>query len=84
MLAYEVSKDNEMVVMTSIGQVTFEDFQSVMPKFITDIRSLSIRKMLLDDRMHEGSASQRAEAISSHALRDARATEENSISASCT
>jgi len=55
------------------GRATYEDYANVMPKLLGEIRSLAIRKLLLDHRKHEGWASRKAKSISFDAWREARA-----------
>ncbi len=72
MFSYEVLKDDGIIVMTVTGQLTVEDYQNAMPKFLAEVRSQAIRKLLLDLRRNEGFASERAKYLSFDAWKEGR------------
>ncbi|MGI9357760.1 MAG: STAS/SEC14 domain-containing protein [Rhizobiaceae bacterium] len=72
MLSYEILEDDGIVVVSAVGQVTFEDYQETLPKLIAEITSNDIRKLLLDHRRHEVPASKKAGSVSFDALQQAR------------
>ena len=63
MFSYEVFQDDGLVVLTSAGKTTFEEFQAVAPKFYADVEAHGIRKILLDSRRSEGWDSKKAESM---------------------
>ncbi len=63
MLSYEIHKDDGVIVMTSVGETTFDDYQTVGPKFYADVKSHGIRKVLVDSRKFEGWDSKKSESL---------------------
>jgi hypothetical protein len=72
MLSYEILEDDGVILLVTIGQATVEDYQAVMPKFFADVRSQGIRRLLLDDREHQGWSSKEAQKISFYAWTESR------------
>ena len=72
MFSYEVLEDDGVIVLTSIGQATMEDYQVFAPKYFADVRSRGIRRILLDNREHQGWASKEAKSVSFHAWMESR------------
>ena len=64
MFSYEIHKDEGMIVLTSVGKTTFDDYQTVAPKFYADVEAHGIRKILVDSRKFEGWDSKKSESLS--------------------
>jgi hypothetical protein len=54
MFSYEILQDEGIIVLTSTGRHTIHDYQEVAPKFFEDVKSLNIRRILMDNRKFEG------------------------------
>jgi len=72
MFSYEILKDDGVIVLTTVGLVTMEDYQTVAPKFFADVRSTQSRKLLMDSRRDDGWSSKEAESIAFHAWTESR------------
>jgi hypothetical protein len=60
----KILEDDGVIVLASIGQVTVEEFQTFAPKFFAEVRSRGqIRRLLLDNREHQGWGSREAQSI---------------------
>ena len=64
MFSYEIYQDEGVIVLTSVGKTTYDDYQTVAPKFYADVESHGIRRILLDSRRFEGWDSKRSESMS--------------------
>lgn len=54
MFSYEILEDDGVVVLTTSGPTTIENYQDVAPKFYADVRSKGVRRILLDNREFQG------------------------------
>jgi hypothetical protein len=63
MFSYEILEDDGVIVLTNTGQTTVDDYQTVAPKFFSDVKSLGIRRILLDNREFQGWQSEEAPTI---------------------
>ena len=64
MFSYEIYENEGVIVLTSVGKTTYDDYQSVAPEFYTDVESCGIRRILLDARKFEGWDSAKSESMS--------------------
>ena len=64
MLSYDIRASDGVIVLTSVGETTLDDYQAVAPKFDADVKSHKIRKILLDCREFTGWVSEEAESQS--------------------
>ncbi|MGI9514194.1 MAG: STAS/SEC14 domain-containing protein [Anderseniella sp.] len=64
MFTYEIQESGDIMVLTSKGLTTVEDYQTMAPKFFEDVNARNIRKILIDARMFEGWDSRQSESIS--------------------
>jgi hypothetical protein len=72
MFSYEILEDDGVIVVTSTGQSTVEDYQIVAPKFFADAKSQGIRRALLDARKYQGPASRQAESLTFYSWMESR------------
>lgn len=63
MFSFELMEDDGIVVLTSVGHTTVDDFQELAPRFFADVRSKNIKRVLLDAREFTGWASEGARSI---------------------
>lgn len=63
MFSFKLMEDDGVIVLTSVGQTTVEDYQESAPKFFADARSKNIRNVMLDVREFQGWASEAARSI---------------------
>ncbi len=72
MLSYKILEDDGVIVLSAVGETTFEDLQGDAAQFFADIRSNGIRRILLDWRGLKGWESRNAQSISYHSWLDSR------------
>lgn len=72
MFSYEIHKDDGLIMLTETGKTTFDDYQTVLPKFFADARSHGIRKVLVESHEFEGWDSRQTESVAFMAWTEAR------------
>ena len=63
MFSYEILENDGVIVLTITGQTSVDDYQDVAPKFFADVKSLGIRRILLDGRDFQGWGSEEAPTV---------------------
>lgn len=77
MFSYEIRKNDGLIVLTTVGETTYDDYQAVAPKFFADVELHKINKILLDNRQFAGWASKEAESLSFTAWAQSRSVFEH-------
>jgi len=72
MFSCKILEDDGVIVLSAVGETTFEDTQGEAARFFADIRSSGIRRVLLDWRDHKGWKSKNAQSISYYSWLDGR------------
>jgi hypothetical protein len=72
MLSYTIEEDEGVIVLSAVGETTFDDLQAVSVQFFADVRSSGIRRILVDWREFTGWRSDDAKSISYHSWLNSR------------
>ena len=64
MFSYKILEDDGVIVLSAVGETTFDDLQADAVQFFADVRTSGIRRILLDWREFKGWRSDDAKSIS--------------------
>ena len=48
MFSYKILEDDGVIVLSAVGETTFDDLQADAVQFFADVRTSGIRRILLD------------------------------------